>query len=422
MNIGIVGTRLGTDWLLPVFTALLVEFPGFRLVSGGARGVDKQAEFLARKHDLPTLIHEAQWERRHTCVPHTATCILPLEVGCTHKAHCPYKHRITVERRRPSKERTFWRGAGYARNTLIVRDSDLIVAFMDAGSKGTAHTVHIALNQGKPVRIYDRRTGALLKACPCASEDTRDHASPPDERYPTVILPYEPEPVTLTGEPAVFEQYSDQFGRTQADPRLDRSTNGETGANARVTSIERNLKELAWHRIESDPYISEAQQRLLFEQTCGECGRYSEGGQCESCARDAQRREALQREATQFIVERNSTHNAYVVQPRNHAAPAVAKGEREHTVDARCWCGYSHFSYNPRTNLKHFDADGICVENTMRPAAPAKPPVRKIFADFWPRRLPKSHYAQATPPDLRPDQTQCRIPRHHKVWLFTEVA
>lgn len=80
------------------------------LVSGGARGVDTLAENYAKARGLQCIIHEAEWER-------------------------------------------LGRGAGYARNRLIVRDADRVIAFQFEHSRGTQNTIDLAKKKGIPVRL-----------------------------------------------------------------------------------------------------------------------------------------------------------------------------------------------------------------------------------------------------------------------------
>jgi predicted Rossmann fold nucleotide-binding protein DprA/Smf involved in DNA uptake len=79
------------------------------LVSGGARGADKLGERWANKHGIATEIF--------------------------HPDHKRYKH------------------AYHPRNRLIVEAADLVVAFWDGHSTGTAYTMGYAKRLGKPVRV-----------------------------------------------------------------------------------------------------------------------------------------------------------------------------------------------------------------------------------------------------------------------------
>lgn len=68
------------------------------IISGGARGADSLAEEFAKNHQLPLKVYYADW-----------------------KAYGKY--------------------AGFTRNTKIVREADIVFAFWDGRSKGTANTI-----------------------------------------------------------------------------------------------------------------------------------------------------------------------------------------------------------------------------------------------------------------------------------------
>jgi hypothetical protein len=80
------------------------------VVSGGAHGVDSAAEQAARERGLGVLIFPAEWDK-------------------------------------------YGKQAGFRRNADIVNAADKVVAFWSQGSKGTAHTIRIAREAGKPVEI-----------------------------------------------------------------------------------------------------------------------------------------------------------------------------------------------------------------------------------------------------------------------------
>jgi hypothetical protein len=75
--------------------------PGTLVISGGARGVDLQAERIARIHGLPLMVFRARWN-------------------------------------------IYGRRAGFIRNARIVETCTRVVAFWDGSSSGTAHTIQIA--------------------------------------------------------------------------------------------------------------------------------------------------------------------------------------------------------------------------------------------------------------------------------------
>ena len=47
--------------------------------------------------------------------------------------------------------------AGFIRNELIVNEADKVVAFWDGISKGTKHSINLAIKAGKPIDIYIRQ-------------------------------------------------------------------------------------------------------------------------------------------------------------------------------------------------------------------------------------------------------------------------
>jgi hypothetical protein len=81
------------------------------IISGGARGVDRTAEQAAMHCGLETDIYPADWKR-------------------------------------------YGKSAGYRRNAEIVAACDMVVAFWDGKSRGTAHTLSLAHKAGKPFMIY----------------------------------------------------------------------------------------------------------------------------------------------------------------------------------------------------------------------------------------------------------------------------
>ena len=85
----------------------------FILVSGGARGVDNWAEMCARGLGVKCRIFPADWDK-------------------------------------------YGKSAGYKRNKDIVKNADLILVFWDGKSKGTKHSIDLAVAEGKPINIYIR--------------------------------------------------------------------------------------------------------------------------------------------------------------------------------------------------------------------------------------------------------------------------
>lgn len=80
------------------------------LVSGGALGVDSIAETAALERGMTTKIFKPGWK-------------------------------------------TYGLAAGPIRNALIVEEADEVVAFWDEESKGTANTIKLTREAGKPLKV-----------------------------------------------------------------------------------------------------------------------------------------------------------------------------------------------------------------------------------------------------------------------------
>lgn len=84
------------------------------LISGGARGVDSWAEEVADERKCNKRIFKPEWDK-------------------------------------------YGKSAGFIRNKLIIDSANYVVAFWDGQSKGTKHSIDLAIKQGKPVDIYIRK-------------------------------------------------------------------------------------------------------------------------------------------------------------------------------------------------------------------------------------------------------------------------
>lgn len=125
MKIAVVGSRNWND--IPFLRKKLYEYfryskgPEFVFISGGARGVDKDSEMIineindcsARFVKIEKKIFKPDWDK-------------------------------------------YGKSAGFIRNKLIINEADNVLAFWDGKSKGTKHSIDLAIKAGKPVDIYIR--------------------------------------------------------------------------------------------------------------------------------------------------------------------------------------------------------------------------------------------------------------------------
>lgn len=112
MKVGIVGSREFKNYEL--FSDAMKQYLSdiSWVVSGGAPGADSLAEKWAKENKKMLTIYPADW----------------FNLG---------------------------KRAGYVRNTDIVKNSDMIVAFWDGKSKGTKHTIGLAQKMGKECKIIN---------------------------------------------------------------------------------------------------------------------------------------------------------------------------------------------------------------------------------------------------------------------------
>lgn len=107
-KLGVVGSRNYKYDTKHFLYSFYTKYGISALVSGGAKGVDTDAEEYARGMNIPTIIHLPEWDK-------------------------------------------FGKQAAYMRNSLIVRDSDVVMAFWDGTSKGTLMTLSICQREKKSV-------------------------------------------------------------------------------------------------------------------------------------------------------------------------------------------------------------------------------------------------------------------------------
>lgn len=109
-RIAVVGSRNWKD-LLKIKNFIDTLDEDTVVISGGAIGVDRDAEWLAKQRGLLTKVYPADWKK-------------------------------------------YGRSAGIRRNNDIVKMADRIAAFWDGESKGTYHTICLSAKAGKPLLIF----------------------------------------------------------------------------------------------------------------------------------------------------------------------------------------------------------------------------------------------------------------------------
>ena len=110
LKCAVVGSRTFQDY------KYMVKMLGWHdislIISGGAKGADSLARIYAREHNIPLREHIPQWDLHG-------------------------------------------KKAGFIRNKLIIDDADVVIAFWDGISRGTAHSIKLAEEANKPFYIYD---------------------------------------------------------------------------------------------------------------------------------------------------------------------------------------------------------------------------------------------------------------------------
>ena len=107
-KIAVIGSRHFTDY--DRLERVLQPWLPAHIISGGAKGADALAEQLARENKLPITVIKPDWKQ-------------------------------------------YGRGAGPIRNRTIVDTADLVIAFWDGKSRGTASALNYARAKGKTVII-----------------------------------------------------------------------------------------------------------------------------------------------------------------------------------------------------------------------------------------------------------------------------
>ena len=113
MKLAIVGSRTFNDYALlanTIFSSLSPLDFITEIISGGAKGADKLGADFAENNGIPILIFPAEWGK-------------------------------------------FGKSAGFIRNQTIVDNCDMVLAFWDGVSRGTADTIAKAKKAKKPTFI-----------------------------------------------------------------------------------------------------------------------------------------------------------------------------------------------------------------------------------------------------------------------------
>jgi len=123
MKIAVIGSRKFKDKNLVEYIILLNFKEGDTLVSGGAKGVDSYAEEILEKMNKE--------------VAFTGTLLFDKIIF------------------KPNWNK-YGKSAGFIRNKLIIDEADKVIAFWNGKSKGTKHSINLALKANKPINIYVR--------------------------------------------------------------------------------------------------------------------------------------------------------------------------------------------------------------------------------------------------------------------------
>ena len=110
IKIGVIGSRSFNNYELAKRTLDPYLGKVWVIVSGGAKGADSLGEKWAIENNIKTCIYKPDWK-------------------------------------------TYGKKAGFIRNVDIIEDSDIVIAFWDALSRGTEHSINLAKEMGKKVII-----------------------------------------------------------------------------------------------------------------------------------------------------------------------------------------------------------------------------------------------------------------------------
>jgi len=109
MKVAVIGSRTFNDQALLYSALEKIDSPEL-IVSGGAKGADQLAEQYAREKNIPIKVFLPDYAK-------------------------------------------YGRAAPIIRNKSIVQEADIVIAFWDGHSRGTQHSLKIAKEQNKEIRI-----------------------------------------------------------------------------------------------------------------------------------------------------------------------------------------------------------------------------------------------------------------------------
>jgi predicted Rossmann fold nucleotide-binding protein DprA/Smf involved in DNA uptake len=121
MKIAVVGSRDFKDKNFVQESTLKIFESGDIFISGGAKGVDSWAEEAINRFS----------------------------------AEFPNSDSIEKKIFLPNWDK-YGKSAGYIRNKLIINEADFVLAFWDGKSKGTKHSIDLAIESGKPITVHIR--------------------------------------------------------------------------------------------------------------------------------------------------------------------------------------------------------------------------------------------------------------------------
>lgn len=141
-KIAVVGSRDFSNY--EVFERIMDKYLrglpiAITLVSGGAKGADSLAERYAREKGFAIEVIRAKWN----------------DLDPEGK-----KEKVIIKSNQYGKYNV---NAGKERNHEIVKNCDLVIAFMVGYSSGTAHDIMIALEQNKKVELFQFDTYGKYK-------------------------------------------------------------------------------------------------------------------------------------------------------------------------------------------------------------------------------------------------------------------